>query len=544
MLNALNTLLHTSTETEILEFKTAEQNFDKNKLGKYFSALSNEANLANKECAWLVFGVDDKHTVCGTKITDSTLNEYKQEIANNTSPTSNFINTHRVNVEGKQVLILQIPSAPRGTPVGWKGHCYGRNGSSLSALNNQERERIRLQNHAFDWSAKVVENATVDDLSVEAISEARKQFKVKNPALEIEKWDNLKFLNKAKVTAQGKITNTTILLLGKAESEHFINPAMAKISWILKDRDNIEKDYAHFGCPLLLSVNQVYAKIRNLKYRYLPEGTLFPDEVDQFDPFIIREALNNCIAHQDYTLSGKINLIECEDGILTFVNSGAFIPGSVEKVVSADAPETYYRNPFLASAMVGLGMIDTIGSGIKKMFVSQKDKFFPLPSYDLDHNQVKVKIIGKVVDADYARRLAQSKNDLTLQEIILLDKVVKHAPLLNSEIKALRSKKLIEGRKPNFHISSFVAESIGEKPAYIKYRGIDNEYCQKMILDFLRKFKTGKRQDFEEMLLDKLPDVLSKQQKRNKVRNNLQSLKKKKKIKPFGKLWKMSNAKN
>ncbi|CAC9434245.1 Transcriptional regulator [uncultured Gammaproteobacteria bacterium] len=99
MLNALNTLLHTSTETEILEFKTAEQNFDKNKLGKYFSALSNEANLANKECAWLVFGVDDKHTVCGTKITDSTLNEYKQEIANNTSPTSNFTNTNRVNVK-------------------------------------------------------------------------------------------------------------------------------------------------------------------------------------------------------------------------------------------------------------------------------------------------------------------------------------------------------------------------------------------------------------------------------------------------------------
>jgi ATP-dependent DNA helicase RecG len=76
----------------------------------------------------------------------------------------------------------------------------------------------------------------------------------------------------------------------------------------------------------------------------------------------------------------SVNLVEREDGILIFVNSGAFIPGCVEKVVAVDAPETYYRNPFLASAMVGLGMIDTIGSGIKKMFVLQKDKFFPLPS--------------------------------------------------------------------------------------------------------------------------------------------------------------------
>jgi ATP-dependent DNA helicase RecG len=44
-------------------------------------------------------------------------------------------------------LMLQIPPAPKGMPVDWKGHCYGRNGSSLSALNNQERERIRLQNY-------------------------------------------------------------------------------------------------------------------------------------------------------------------------------------------------------------------------------------------------------------------------------------------------------------------------------------------------------------------------------------------------------------
>jgi ATP-dependent DNA helicase RecG len=121
MLNLLNALLRTNAETEILEFKTAEQGFDKNKLGQYFSALSNEANLANKECAWLIFGINDKHKVFGTKITDRTLNEYKQEIASNTSPTSNFINTHRVNVEGKQVLMLQIPPAPKGMPVDWKG---------------------------------------------------------------------------------------------------------------------------------------------------------------------------------------------------------------------------------------------------------------------------------------------------------------------------------------------------------------------------------------------------------------------------------------
>src|SRR5690606_16750507 len=156
-----------------------------------------------------------------------------------------------------------------------------------------------------------------------------------------------------------------------------------------------------FTCPLFLSVQQIYSKIRNIKYRYLQEGTLFPDEVNQFEPYIIREALNNSIAHQDYMLGGKILVIEREDGVLTFSNSGSFIPRSIEKVIAADAPENRYRNPFLANAMVNLNMIDTIGSGIKKMFVIQKDKFFPLPEYDLSNQKVTVSITGKIVDVNY-----------------------------------------------------------------------------------------------------------------------------------------------
>ena len=118
---------------------------------------------------------------------------------------------------------------------------------------------------------------------------------------EIPTWDDITFLNKAKITINGQLTRAAILLLGNPESDTFINPASSKITWILRDRDKIEKDYEHFFCPLLLEVENVYAKIRNLKYRYLKSGTLFPDEVDQFEPYIIREALNNCIAHLDYT---------------------------------------------------------------------------------------------------------------------------------------------------------------------------------------------------------------------------------------------------
>ena len=531
MKEILQYLLSSDTETEVLEFKEAKQQFDKNRLGKYFSALSNEANLKGKSNAWMLFGVKNDKSIVGTNISNKQLNDYKIEISNHTSPTIGFVNVHRINTESGIVLMFEIPPAPRGMPVSWKGHYYGRDGESLVALNSEEYDRIRKQNVHEDWSAQIIDSASIEDLSEEAIKKAREQYAEKNPKLKetITSWTDTTFLNKAKVCVNGKITRTAILLLGKPESEHFINPSLAKITWILKDRDNIEKDYAHFTCPLLLEVENVYAKIRNIKYRYLQSGTLFPDEVDQFEPYIIREAIHNCIAHQDYKLGGKINVVEREDGILTFINSGSFIPGCVEKVIEADAPETEYRNPSLANAMVNLNMIDTIGSGIKKMFVLQKNKFFPLPDYDFSDNKVKVQIIGKVVDENYARKLAQF-NELNLQEIILLDKVAKHKPLLESEIKDLKKKKLIEGRKPNFHISSNIAEVTGEKEDYIKLRGFDETYYEDLILQYLKKFKRAKRSDFRKLLLDKLPSILNNNQKEDKIKNLLQKMRKEMKI--------------
>lgn len=532
MTELLNNLLACSIENEVLEFKEAKNQYDKNKLGRYFSALSNEANLKGKPNAWMVLGIKNDKTIVGTNINDNQINDYKAEMVNHTSPKLTFIEIHRVKYKGLDILLLEIPAAPQGTPVSWKGHRYGRDGESLGGLNDYELKKIQSQIQKVDWSAQIIEDASLDDLSPEAINMARKQFAEKNAKLkdEIPTWDNTTFLNKTKVCINGKITNAAILLLGKTESEHFISPATAKISWILKDRDNIEKDYEHFTCPLLLEVENVKAKIRNLKYRYIKDGTLFPDEVDQYDPYIVREALNNCIAHQDYSMGGKINVVEHEDGRLTFANSGTFIPESIEKVIEVDAPETNYRNPFLANAMVNLNMIDTIGSGIKKMFVIQKNKYFPLPDYDFSNEKITVQITGKVVDVNYARKLAELK-ELSLQEIMLLDKVAKNKLITNDEARQLKTKGLIEGRKPNYHISSSVANVTGEKAKYIKQRGIDDNYCMKIILDYIKEFKVASRSEIEELVLSKLPDILSDDQKRNKVKNLLQKLKSKRKIK-------------
>ena len=528
MITLLNKLLSLSTENEVVEFKEAKNQFDKDKLGKYFSALSNEANLKGKSQAWLVLGVKNDKTVVGTTINDNQINDYKAEMANHTSPNLSFVEVHKVNYNGQVVLLFEIPAAPQGSPVAWKGFWYGRNGESLGSLNLIELDTIRNQNRTIDWSAQIAKGAQISDLSKEAINQARVMFEKKNPKLanDLKTWDDITFLNKAKITIKGEITNTAILLLGSPESEHFISPASAKVSWILKDKDGIEKDYEHFSCPLLLEVENIYKKIRNLKYRYIKEDSLFPEEVDQFDTYIIREALNNCIVHQDYSFGGKINIVEREDGVLTFSNMGSFIPMSIEKVITSDAPESKYRNPFLANAMVNLNMIDTVGSGIRKMFNIQKNKFFPLPEYDISSNRVQVQIIGKVLDLNYARKIAQMPA-LSLYEITLLDKVAKNKTLSAQELTVLKAKKLVEGRKPNFYISSDVAKVTGERDFYIKQRGFKDEHYKKMIIEYIRKYESISKQEIDNLILDILPSILDEQQRANKIRNIIYAMSKK-----------------
>lgn len=528
--STLNDLLNKGKENEVIEFKSAKSTFDYTKLGKYFSALSNEANIKGVTYAWLILGVTDDKNICGTQFQNGNndLDNLKAKMSQDINSFITFEEIHELNIQGKRVLMFQIPPAPKGIPTTFKGHYYGRNGESLVPLNIAEIEAIRAQSSAEDWSAKTIPSATIKDLDQAAISFARENYIKKNKALEKEvtQWDDITFLNKAKITIKGQITNTAIILLGKAESDYLIQPQVAKITWVLRDKSGIEKDYEHFGCPFILAVNSVYNKIRNLKYRYIQDANLFPEEVDQYAPQSIREALNNCIAHQDYSLCHKISVTEREDGSLTFVNAGSFLPGSINEVINNDSPPSHYRNNFLTQAMVNLNMIDTIGSGIKRMFRIQSEKFFPMPEYDLSNNRVSATLIGKVLNPDFARALA-SHPSLTLHEIILLDKLQKNKSLTKEETIQLKQKKLIEGRKPNYYISSTIAKKADQKAAYIKNRGVSDKHYKNMILELLGKYKECTREDIDNLLLDILPKVLTPEQKMNKIRNIIYAMSKK-----------------
>lgn len=529
----LNELLK-NFESECVEFKRAENNFDIDKLGKYFSALGNEANLRNRQYSWIVFGVDDKtHELINSNFyKDNNFNKLKKQISDNTTDNVSFIEIYELIVDNKRILMFQVPAAA-GNPINWKGFPYGRNGESLVPLAPNKIEQIK-STASYDWSRQIIERATIDNLDKEAIKFAREQFKIKynDESYNIDKLSDIDFLNKARLTLDNKITMACMLLLGKNEDDYLMDGYMPRMTWRLFDEKNAI-DYEHFGIPFITNVEKLKSKVRNLRYRYIINNSLFPNEVNQYDEFILRELLNNCIAHQDYRLHGSIVVTEFKDKIM-ISNEGYFIPQKVENVLKDGFSSPYYRNQFLATAMVNLNMIDTIGSGIKRIYNIQKEKYFPMPDYDLsEENRVKVTLYGKILDENYSKILFE-KTNLDITKVMLLDRVQKKYMITKEQSDYLRKDKLIEGRYPNIYISSDIAKITGKKEEYIENKGLDNTYYKDYVLTYIEKFGKASREEINNLIYPKLPSKMSEKSKNNRVRYIISLLKKENKIKNIG----------
>jgi ATP-dependent DNA helicase RecG len=522
----INQLLAEPREQQWLEFK--DSYYEPHVLGEYLSALANSACLAGRDQGYLMFGVEDAtHQIVGTTFRPGMKKVKQQPLEfwlNQLLQPKVGLDIEAGEIDGKTVVLFAVGAA-KGQPVRFNGVAYVRIDSCKTQLRNHpELERRIWTRGAPDWSAQTPAGATLEHLDPIALTKARDEYKQKNRHAafqgEIDSWDELTFLSKARLAIEGRLTNAAVLLLGKPESLHLIQPAVARMTWVLRGADGLEVDYAHFDPPFLLNVDRLFAKVRNLTIREMPDGTLFPVEISQYDPWVMREALHNCIAHQDYRLCSRITVVETPDSLL-FVNAGTFLPGSVEAVLRQDAPQRYYPNRLLTEAMVNLNMIDTIGSGIRRMFVTQKRRFLPMPDYDLSQpEEVRMRLAGRVLDENYTKLLVR-QTDLTLDEAILLDKVQKGVCIGKDEHASLKRAGLVEGRYPNLLVSAQVAAATGKKADYIRRRGQDDAHYERLVLDFLKEFGSGTREELDDLLMDKLPDVLSEDQKRRRIGNLL-----------------------
>lgn len=527
------------------EFKNLKNSFcgdEKDDVISYVSAI------ANMEGGHLVIGVHDKTLdIVGT----DTYNYDRQKAILRLTERCVNLSTEGLDIDefvtddtNRKVWVIHIPKHLPKRPVFAHNKAWQRIEDSLVEMTAERMSAI-LDEPIFsetDWSAQIVADAMIEDLDEVAIAKARMMFKKVHsriPEAEVNAWTVETFLSKCGIMKNGGITRAAIILLGKYESAFKLRPAVAQVTWTRRDEKQEVVDYEHFTVPFILTVDEILSKIENLTMREMPGGTLFPDTMKQYDDYTIREALHNCIAHQDYTMQQRINFVE-NPTYLYYSNAGSFIPGTLENALTNEEPQAYFRNECLCRAMVDFNMIDTVSRGIKKMFNEQWRRHFPMPDYEIDakNRKVSVRIYGNEINEQYTNLLKTNKS-LTLWDCISLDAIQKGRTIHEDIAQDLLNRGLIEGEASNYTISLGIAKATRQLQGYTKQKGLDKEKIKQMILQYLKNAGTdgAKRDSIYEYVKDVMPQVKTHEQQLRLLGDILSALSTDKLIYPKGRTW-------
>lgn len=506
------------------EFKNLKNDFngkEKDDVISYVSALS------NMEGGYLVIGVVDKTLeIVGTDTYNYDLTKARLRLKDQCTnlPTEGLaVQEFKTDDTHKTVWVINIPKHMKRRPVYAHNKAWQRIDDSLVEMTDSRLETILEERDVvYDWSAQVVEGATLECLDKEAIKLAREGYKQRFPqySKDCDLWDDRVFLDKANLTIGRKITNTTLLLVGREEETYRLNH-ISQIVWkCFQDGETFGDIYT---IPYIRSTSKLLARIRNYRFKIYPKNSLIPAEVWKYDTESILEGLHNAIAHQNFEKSSRIIVTE-DKNQLTFRNAGCFFEGNYSMYITGEKTPTDYRNPALVKAMVNIKMIDSQGYGIHKMFVSQKERFLPMPDYDKSTSTETILTMpGNVIDENYSLTLLENQ-DMSLTDAVLLDRVQKGYEISKEAVAMLRKRHLIEGRIPNIYVSKKIAQAMDQKVEYTKHKGLDSKKCEAFLLDSLKDHGTLSKAEIVKLLFDLLPDQLTDKQKEYKIENILKKL--------------------
>jgi|694.fasta_scaffold86947_4 ATP-dependent DNA helicase RecG len=382
LLKLLQNLLKLPKETEWIEFKEARSTFDKDEIGKYNSALSNEANLRMKDYGWLVFGVSDDKQILGSNYRLNNLHDIKYEIYQNTNLSLKEV--YEVEVENNRVVLFQISPAQKGQPTKWKGQPYGRESDSLIPLSDEKYQSILNQVENRNWLsfyASYRDQSVFSTQEVISLLDYESYFRLlKLPLptsfeLILEKLSDENFI--VKEDNQYKITNLGALLFAKdmrifGDLQYKLPRVITysgnnKLSGVIKDQSGVKGyasgfegliDYVFSQIPELETIEKVRSKKRN------------------YPVLTVREFVANSLIHQDLTLGTK-PIIEIYTDRIEISNGGSclFDPSRIIDHVPTS------RNEVLAEKMRVLNICEKRGSGVDRAIQAVEEMQLPAPKF-------------------------------------------------------------------------------------------------------------------------------------------------------------------
>lgn len=395
-----------------IEFKEAKNNFDynggshKDPKDRRHCILGYVAALANEKGGKLVFGMKDHrpHEVVGTTFEDGNLGALEDAIYENMHIRVRIdeeFEPSKDDPNRKRVIIFNVPPRPIGKMLKYENVPLMRTGESLREMSDSEMLKI-LTEQEPDFSAKICEGLTLEDLDPEAVRVMKQKYAEKNENPGFESVSDEQALSDLDLIEDGKLTYAALVLLGKSKAIKRFMPQNNVVIEYRNDPASIPyDDRIEIQQPLFLAVESIW--------NYINQPTLNPQvhisenayifDIKLFNKETIREAVLNAITHRSMIVQNDV-VIKQSPSELTITNAGGF-PIGVDKSNVLTVNSTP-RSKRLAEVLQKTGLVEKSGQGVDKMFTNSVMEAKPLPDFSAtDDYQVSLKFRTEIRDVPF-----------------------------------------------------------------------------------------------------------------------------------------------
>ena len=473
----------------------------------YVSALCNEGG------GFLVLGMDDlfPHKVVGTKQCEGQIGELESNIYRDTHirPTIYELYEDESNKKGR-VLVIEVPPRPVGKLFRFEDVALMRVGEELKPMSDEMIYSI-LQEHEPDFSADICEGISINDLDTEAIRILKQKYAIKQKNNDFLTLPDEQVLSDLNLISNGKITNAALILVGKKE---VLNNRLPQASVILEFRKSESLvPYTNrqvYGQPFYKMIDELWHDIdlRNDKIDVNENSYIF--NIPYFNEEVIREAINNAIAHRDYRRTSE-TVIKQYPQKMIIMNAGGFPLGvTIENLLRVQSTP---RNRLLADVLSKTGIVERSGQGIDKIYKNTLSEGKDEPDYShSDPFRVELHLSAVIKDKAFALFLDSEQRDLSEEEklsvfeVIALNSIregqsnVVDKETLNSLLKRGLIEKRGKTRGTYYILSKSYYEFCGKEGEYSKKEDWNASQALPVVMAHFNTFKTAKMKDFVSLL--------------------------------------------
>jgi len=507
-------LIQLQESEDKVEFKEARFQYNYNNGRR--SVLGYIVALANEGGGKLILGVKENkngpHNIIGTSAWDGHEGKLTEDIYRDKQIRVQI----EILYEGtKRVLIIHIPSRPVGKTLKFEDVPLMRVGEDLLPMSDEQLLKI-LQEQEPDFSSTICPGLTIADLDVNAISKLKEAYSKKQDNQQFLALPNDQALSDLRLTVGNGITFAALILVGKKE---VIQKHLPQSSIYLEYRNTLTQinfdNRQIFSEPYYLTIEKLWELINQRNGKVPVQQGPYIFDIPFFNKEVIREAINNAIAHRDYRRTSEV-VIKQFPNEMHITNPGGFPLGvTLDNLLTVNSTP---RNRLLADIMAKTGVVERAGQGIDKIYYQTITESKPEPDYaKSDNYQVELRLSAIVEDKAFAlfiHQFQQERKDtekLSVQDVITLNKIRKREARESFDpdvMRKLEKEGLIERHgktKGAYYIlARSYYEFTDEKGKYSRKTDWDERQAFYIILQHLQKFEKAKMTDFVDLFEGRL----------------------------------------